>query len=80
MNETTGFGILTLLTVLPLVGALIALLIPKHARGIALITALVSLAVALIIWLHLPADGSIGLVERLSWVPSLGIQYHLGVD
>jgi NADH-quinone oxidoreductase subunit M len=80
MNETTGFGILTLLTVLPLAGALLALLIPKHARGIALITALASLAVALIIWLHLPSDGSVGLVERVSWVPSLGIQYHLGVD
>jgi NADH-quinone oxidoreductase subunit M len=81
MNEiTTGFGILTLLTVLPLAGALLALLIPKHARGIALITALASLAVALIIWLHLPADGSIGMVERLDWVRSLGIQYHLGVD
>jgi NADH-quinone oxidoreductase subunit M len=80
MNVTTGFGILTLLTALPLAGALLALFIPRHARGIALITALASLVVALIVWLHLAADGSIGLVERLNWVPSLGIEYHLGVD
>jgi len=81
MNEaSTGFGILTLLTVLPLAGALLALFIPKHARGIALISALISLVLALVVWLHLPADGSIGLIERIRWVPSLGIEYHLGVD
>jgi NADH-quinone oxidoreductase subunit M len=81
MNDVaTGFSILTLLTVLPLAGALLALFIPRHARGIALITALVGLAMALVVWLHLPADGSIGMGERISWVPSLGIEYHLGVD
>ena len=42
MNEmTTGFPILTLLTVLPLVGAAIALFSGRHARGVALFTALV---------------------------------------
>ena len=81
MNEiSTGFGILTLLTVLPLAGALVALFIPRHARGVALITALASLVLALIVWLHLPADGSMGMVERIGWAPSLGIEYHLGVD
>ena len=30
--------------------------------------------------MHLPADGTIGLVERIAWAPSLGIEYHLGVD
>jgi len=76
----TGFPILTLLTVLPLVGALIALLAHRHARGVALVTTLASLVIALIIWTRLPADGSIGLVERVAWAPSLGIEYHLGVD
>ena len=77
MNE---FPILTVLTVLPLVGAFIALWSGKHARGVALLTALASLALALVVWTQLPADGSIGLVERAAWVPSLGIEYHLGVD
>ena len=27
-----------------------------------------------------PSDGSIGLVEHAAWAPSLGIEYHLGVD
>ena len=77
---TAGFGLLTLITFLPLVGAAIALFSGKHARGVALITALACLALSLVIWVHLPADGSIGLAERIAWVPSLGIEYHLGVD
>lgn len=81
MNEmTTGFGLLSFITVLPLLGAAVALIAGKHARAVALLTALACLVLSLAIWLHLPADGSIGLVERAAWVPSLGIEYHLGVD
>lgn len=75
-----GIPILTLLTVLPLVGAAIALWSGRHARAVALFTALASLAMALVVWTRLPVDGSIGLVERAAWAPSLGIEYHLGVD
>ncbi|MGB7547137.1 MAG: NADH-quinone oxidoreductase subunit M [Terracidiphilus sp.] len=75
-----GIPILTLMTVLPVVGAAIALFSGKHARGVALVTTLAGLALALLVWTHLPADGSIGLVERVAWAPSLGIEYHLGVD
>jgi NADH-quinone oxidoreductase subunit M len=76
----SGLPILTLLTVLPLVGAAIALLSGKHARGVALLTALVGLALSLFVWAHLPGDGSMAMVERAPWAPSLGIEYHLGVD
>jgi NADH-quinone oxidoreductase subunit M len=81
MNDsTTGFHILTLLTVLPLAGASVALFSRKHARAVALFTTIASLAVALIVWTHLPIDGTMGMIERVSWAPSLGIEYHLGVD
>ncbi len=81
MNEmNTGIGLLTLITLLPVVGALIALFSGKQARAVALVTGLGSLALSLVIWTHLPADGHIGLVEKIAWVPSLGIEYHLGVD
>ena len=81
MNEmTTGFPILTLLTVLPLIGAAIALFTGRHARNVAVFTTLACLVVSLFIWTRLPGDGSIGLVERAAWAPSLGIEYHLGVD
>jgi NADH-quinone oxidoreductase subunit M len=76
----SGFPILTLLTVLPLAGAAIALFSGKHARAVALIATLASLALTLTVWIQLPSDGSIGLVERAAWAPSLGIEYHLGVD
>jgi NADH-quinone oxidoreductase subunit M len=75
-----GFHLLTLLTVLPLVGAAIALWSGKHSRSVALITTLICLALALVVWTQLPANGSIGLVEQAVWAPSLGIEYHLGVD
>jgi NADH-quinone oxidoreductase subunit M len=81
MNEmTTGFPILSLLTFLPVAGAAIAFFSGKHARFVALISALLSLALAIVVWVSLPADGSIGMAEHVAWAPSLGIEYHLGVD
>ncbi len=77
---TTGLPVLTLLTVLPLAGAAIALVSGKHARAVALFTTIASLALALFVWTSLPADGTMGMVERVAWAPSLGIEYHLGVD
>jgi NADH-quinone oxidoreductase subunit M len=76
----SGIPVLTLLTVLPLIGAAIALVSGKHARAVALVTALVSMAVALFVWTQLPANGAMGLLEQAAWAPSLGIEYHLGVD
>lgn len=75
-----GIPILTLLTVLPLVGAAIALMAGRHARTVAILTTLAALALALLVWTKIPSDGSIGLVELAAWAPSLGIEYHLGVD
>jgi len=75
-----GIPILTLLTVLPVVGALAALFAGQRARTLALITSFATMGLALVVWSGLPADGSIGLVERVAWAPSLGIEYHLGVD
>jgi NADH-quinone oxidoreductase subunit M len=76
----TGFPILTVLTVLPLAGAAAAFIAGKHARAVALVTTLIGLALALVIWSQLPTDGNMGMVEQHAWAPSLGIEYHLGVD
>jgi NADH-quinone oxidoreductase subunit M len=75
-----GIPVLTLLTVLPVVGAAIALGSGKHARNVAMATCLAGFAVTLLVWLNLPANGAIGLVEHWEWAKSLGIEYHLGVD
>jgi NADH-quinone oxidoreductase subunit M len=79
-GQTTGFPILTLLTVLPLVGAAAAIALGKHARAVAMLTTLLSLALALYVWTQLPPGGGMGLVEQAPWAPTLGIEYHLGVD
>ncbi|MGA2352406.1 MAG: NADH-quinone oxidoreductase subunit M [Terracidiphilus sp.] len=79
----SGFHLLTLLTVLPLIGAAVALAFGKYARGVALITTLVALALALAVWAKwssFSVIGGYGLVEQHLWAPSLGIEYHLGVD
>ena len=75
-----SFPILTLLIVLPVVGAVIALFAGRHARAVAMIAALAAMSVALIVWTRLPPDGTMGLVEQRAWAPSLDIEYHLGVD
>lgn len=75
-----GIPVLTILVVLPLVGAVVALMAGKHARTVAIVTTLAALALALLVWTKVPANGSIGLVERAAWAPSLGIEYHLGAD
>ncbi|MGD0095427.1 MAG: NADH-quinone oxidoreductase subunit M [Terracidiphilus sp.] len=79
----TGLPILTLLTVLPLAGAAIALISGRHARAVALVTTLACLALSLVIWIEwtrLSVIGGYGLIEHHAWAPSLGIDYHLGVD
>ena len=76
----SGIPVLTLLTVLPLVGAALALFTGKHARMVAMVTTLFSLALALVAWTQLPTNGAIGLIEKHLWAPSLGIEYNLGVD
>jgi NADH-quinone oxidoreductase subunit M len=71
------------LTVLPLVGAAIALCSGRHARAVALATTICSLALALIVWAEwskFALFGGYGFIEQHAWAPSLGIEYHLGVD
>lgn len=78
--ETNGFPMLSLLTALPIVGAGIALVSGKYARFVAMIVGALALVISLVVWAHLPSDGSMGFVERVPWAPSLGIEYNLGAD
>jgi NADH-quinone oxidoreductase subunit M len=75
--------VLTILTVIPAVAAVIALLSGNRAnlaRRVAWVAGFASLVLAVAIWLGIGTDGSMKFVERANWVPSLGIEYHLGVD
>ena len=81
----SGFPWLTVLWLLPLVGAVAAVATPSHrraaARWIALAAAVVTLAVAVILALRFdPAGAQYQFVESHSWIPSFGTRYELGVD
>lgn len=77
--------ILTIFTLLPLLGGIIVIGLPSEqrrvARGIGMICSLITLAIA--VWLCLQFDSSstdLQFQEQWSWIPSLGVEYHLAVD
>ncbi|MCU1628269.1 MAG: proton-translocating NADH-quinone oxidoreductase, chain [Pseudonocardia sp.] len=47
--------------------------------GVWIAAGVVDLALVVAVWLRLPRQGY-GFEERLPWIPSAGISYHLGVD
>ncbi len=78
--------ILSIVTYIPLLGALaIIFLIPKEKAGaikaFATFTAVLDLLVSLPLWWAFDrnADGY-QFVEKASWIPSLGVDYHFGID
>lgn len=77
--------LLTLLILVPIVGAIAAALLPREnaatIRAVAIAAALIDLAIAALVVLRFtPGVADLQFVERAAWVPSLGIQYVLGVD
>lgn len=77
-------NLITLLIVLPLVGALVLLGVPKKAtraiRWIALITTIIEFIGSVILFLNFRASADLQFVERVAWIPQLGIAYFVGVD
>jgi NADH-quinone oxidoreductase subunit M len=76
---------LTILTLVPFLGGIVIAGLGAErknlVRGLALATSLVGLGSALCMWLHFDAkNGGLQFIEKFDWVPSLGIQYFLGVD
>ncbi len=79
----SGFPILSVLTLLPLLGGIMVVGLPdrKLARSFALGFSFLSLAQALGLWhTFKAANGGLQFVERADWIPSLGVQYFVGVD
>ena len=73
-------GDISLLLLLPLIGALVLLLVPRQQRQTLLTLALLS-SIAAFIWsLRLfqafdPAAGEMQFVQRIPWMPAFGIGY-----
>lgn len=75
-------SLLSILTFVPLAGAAIVAGVPRAvARQIAVAISLITLALTICIWAGFdPANAQMQFVERGSWLPSLGIEFHLGID
>lgn len=76
--------LLTLITLLPLIAGIIVAGLgeqKKLARGLALASSFVSLVLAVVLWKAFDASsGELQFVEEHAWIPSLGVNYFLGVD
>ena len=86
MEQLIHMPILSIITYIPLLGALaIVFLLPKEKtaliKAFATVVAAVDLAVSLPLWSAFDrgADGY-QFVEKASWIPSLGVSYHFGID
>lgn len=81
----SGMPDLTILTLTPLVAAMILAGLDfsrrGSARGIALASSIITVAHALCLWSRFdPGLGELQFVERHAWIPSLGVDYFLGLD
>jgi len=77
--------LLTLCFAIPAVTSLIVLLLPRTSpgliRGVALAGALASFLVSLVILVSFQVGvAEFQMVEKLQWIPSIGAEWHLGVD
>jgi NADH-quinone oxidoreductase subunit M len=84
--DLSHIPILSIVTYIPLVGALaIIFLVPKEKAGaiktVATFVAVLDFAVSLPLWwvFDRGRDG-FQFVEMGSWIPSLGVNYHFGID
>jgi NADH-quinone oxidoreductase subunit M len=77
--------LITILTAVPLIGALAVLGLgaqnKRLARGLALTFSFIALALTLILWHQFsPASGELQFEELHAWIPAIGVQYHVGID
>ena len=80
-----NFPWLTALTLVPVVGGMIVVGLSgeqkKLSRRLAFLFSLISLAVTALIWANFDSTATeLQLVERHDWIPTLGIQYFVGID
>jgi NADH-quinone oxidoreductase subunit M len=80
-----NFPLLSLITFLPLLAALILPFIRRERegliRGVSLLFTVLTFVVSL--WLPVVFDfgnGEMQLVEKASWIEAMGVSYHMGVD
>ncbi len=83
--ESEFNGLLTLLTFFPLVGVLVLLLwrgiSDTQIKWTAIITSAVTLVLSVVVLASFrTGDPGLQMVDRIAWIPSLGISYYMGID
>ncbi len=81
----SGLPILSIVTFLPLAGAILIAFLPRAevnlTRGVALGVAVLTWAFSLLLLVgYLPTHPEFQYVEVADWIPAFGIQYKLGID
>jgi NADH-quinone oxidoreductase subunit M len=76
---------LSLILFTPLAGAFVLLFVPKQnedaIRWIANIVAFLGFLISVPLWFwYNPQNAEFQFIERMVWIPSVGAEYHLGVD
>lgn len=83
MNQA-GFPLLTIVILLPLAGAGVALLLSRHRTAVHVWSAAVAaadLALAGVLWgLFNYETGGMQFVDRIDWIASLGISFSVAID
>jgi NADH-quinone oxidoreductase subunit M len=79
--------LLSVVVFLPLLGALVAALLPRgegaQHKGVAFVTTLLTFLVSLQLWFDFKPGHGAGawqFEQKAEWAPSLGIGYHVGLD
>jgi len=80
-----AFPWLTVLTVTPILGAMLVLIIGGRnkplTRWLAIAFSFIALSLTLLIWSHFDrTSGVLQFQERHAWIPALNIEYRLGID
>ncbi|MEO5373074.1 MAG: NADH-quinone oxidoreductase subunit M [Alphaproteobacteria bacterium] len=84
----SDWPLLSLVTFLPLVGAVFILtirgddaVVARNARNVALLTSGATFLLSLALWMHFdPTTAAFQFVEKVAWLPVLDVNYHMGVD
>ena len=75
---------LTAALVVPLLGALAVLILPAHRvrllRFVATLVAAIPLAISIAAWLRFRGTAPFEQIESVSWIPTLGASYTVGID
>lgn len=71
---------LSILIFFPLVAALVTAFSGEHAKKVAVAAAVIEFAYSLCIFFRFDPTAGIQFTENISWIPQLGINYHVGID